>query len=85
MRISILMTALALPALAMAAQSDPSPDAEPICRDPKVHRADQSKAPLRAEPLDRQPLGNQEKAVMYREDGCLKPIMVRENVGTEQR
>lgn len=84
---SILMTASTLPLLALFAQSAPIPQSQPTdqCRTLETRGADNPMPARPVEPLGNQPLGNQEKTVMYREGDCLKPIIVRENVGTEQR
>ena len=84
---SMLMTTLMLPMLAAVGQSAPkaSPEMSEPCRSLTVRGADNPMPARPVEPLGRQPLVNQEKAVMYREGDCLKPIIVREAVGTEQR
>jgi hypothetical protein len=84
---SMLMTTLMLPMLATVGQSAPkaSPEMSEPCRSLEVRGADNPRPARPVEPLGRQPLGNQEKAVMHREGDCLKPIIVREDVGTRQR
>lgn len=80
---TILITALALPLFAQSAP--PVAEAAEKCRTMEVRGADNPMPARPVEPLGRQPLADQEKTVMYRENGCLKPIIVREDVGTEQR
>ncbi len=80
---TMLITALTLPLFAQSAP--PMAEAAEKCRTMEVRGADNPMPARPVEPLGRQPLGNQEKTVMYREDGCLKPIIVRKGVGTEQR
>lgn len=84
---SMLMTIFMLPMLATVGQSAPkaSPEMSEQCRSLEVRGADNPRPARPVEPLGRQPFGNQEKAVMYREGDCLKPIIVREGVGTQHR
>jgi hypothetical protein len=84
---SMLMTVLMLPILVAVGQSAPkaSTEASEPCRSLEVRGADNPMPARPVEPLGRQPLGNQEKTVMYREGDCLKPILVRKDVGTQQR
>ncbi len=83
---SLLLTILTMPLMALAQSAPtPAPQAAEKCRTAQVRGADNPMPARRLEPLGRQPLADQEKAVMYREGGCLKPVIVREDVGTEQR
>ena len=70
-----LAVLIAAPALAF----DRPPPAEP-CPNAKLHQADRDR-PVRARPLDQEPNARQEIAVLYTAGGCVRPIVVRDNVG----
>ncbi|MBC9034080.1 hypothetical protein IAG41_16955 [Sphingomonas sp. JC676] len=92
MRILVLALAL-LPATAMArdGEENPTPEAQaPVaqCQDAKTQYAGKPGAPAKAvrpRTLAQEPLANQYHPVLRRENGCDKPVMIRENVGREQR
>ena len=87
MRIAlVLLPLIAAPALARDEPPKPPPakaDAA-ACENPKLHQAEHD-APVRAHPLDQEPGARQEIAVVRAIDGCITPIIVRENVGGESR
>lgn len=55
-----------------------------VCENSKIHQADRN-APVRVHPLGEEPGARQEIAVLRSIDGCIKPIIVREDVGGESR
>jgi len=88
MRIIVLALAL-LPAAAMAHDGDkvatPAPTAHPQCQNAKVQAVKKPAPSLRPRTLAQQPAANQYLAVLRLEEGCDVPVMIRENVGREQR
>lgn len=44
-----------------------------------------TREPVRIRPLEREPLADQEVAVLRFDDGCIKPVIVREDVGDAAR
>jgi hypothetical protein len=55
-----------------------------VCENSKIHQADRN-VPVRAHPLGQEPGARQEIAVLRSIDGCIKPIVVREDVGGKSR
>lgn len=55
-----------------------------VCENSTIHQADRN-APVRAHPLGEEPGARQEIAVLRSIDGCIKPIVVREDVGGKSR
>jgi hypothetical protein len=56
------------------------------CDQPILRRAWDDYPPARAKTLNREPLADQEKAVMRRDsNGCMVPVKVREDVGDAQQ
>ena len=88
MRIIVLALAL-LPAAAMARDGDkaaaPAPAAHPQCQNAKAQTVEKPAPSLRPHTLAQQPVANQYLAVLRLEEGCDVPVMIRENVGREQR
>lgn len=58
----------------------PPPPPAPKCENAGVHPAGRT-APARIRPLTEEPLAREEKAVVYSEGACVKPIVVRDQVG----
>lgn len=92
MRILVLALAL-LPAAAMAQDdaANPAPEAEApaaACQDTRTQYAAKPGEPARAvrpHSLAQEPLANQYHPVLRRENGCEKPVMIRQDVGRTQR
>ena len=72
--------------VAAAPVSDLPPDAAVgKCPNAKLSEAKRA-TPVKAHPLDREPGATQEIAVQRTDaNGCVKPIVVRDNVGGESR
>jgi hypothetical protein len=88
MRIAVLALAL-LPATAVAEENDPAPQklfAQPRrCENAGSELARPPAHPDRPHKLAAEPLANQYLTVLRIQDGCDKPVKVREEVGAEQR
>ncbi|MET0310385.1 MAG: hypothetical protein ABW023_16895 [Sphingomonas sp.] len=78
MRIIILALAL-IPAAAMARDGD-KPAAPARCQSAKTERAAKPALSVRPQTLAQQPMANQYLGVMRLEDGCDRPVMIREGV-----
>ena len=87
MRIVVLALVL-LPAAAVAEERDPPAKAfvqPPRCANARPELARQQAHPNRPRKLADEPLASQYLTVLRIEDGCDKPVKVREEVGAEQR
>lgn len=86
---SALMTLFALQTLAAFGQIAPAPVLAPEptreCRKSELHGVENPQSARPVQKLNREPLANAEKTVMYREGDCILPLIVREQVGAEQR
>lgn len=86
MRALLLVLAL-IPAVALAGERDPAkapvtpPPAKPACKLPAIEHAVARDAAPTIKRLDQEPLANQYLGVMHIEDGCDKPIKIRDDVG----
>ncbi|HVJ00298.1 MAG TPA: hypothetical protein VM657_14665 [Sphingomonas sp.] len=87
MRIA-LATLIALAAAPAAATERPAPDPATktgaVCPNADIHRVGRDK-PLGAHPLTQEPGARQEIAVLHTENGCVKPIVVGEDIGGPSR
>jgi hypothetical protein len=86
----MLMLALAaLPGTAFAGDSDPvrtKPTRIPTlkaegCENTRQQWAKRAAAPLRLRTLEQEPAADQYLGVLHLENGCEKPIKIRENIG----
>ncbi len=88
MRIIVLALAL-LPAAAMASDGDKTaataPAAHPQCQNAKAQLVKNPAPSVRPRTLEQQPMANQYLGVLRIENGCDTPVMIREDVGREQR
>lgn len=87
MRLALVL----LPLIAAPALAHDEPSARPsvganvgVCENSELRQADRQ-APVRVHPLGQEPGARQEIAVLRSIDGCIKPIIVREDVGGESR
>ena len=86
MRYLVLAIAL-LPAAALAGERDTParPATARQCENAKVQRAAPAPEPMRVRPLKQEPLAGQYLGVLRLEDGCDRPVKVRDDVGRLQR
>jgi hypothetical protein len=87
MRYLVLTLAL-LPAAALAGERDPAvPPALRQCDNARVQHAAPKPAaePMRVRPLKEEPFAGQYLGVLRLEEGCDKPVKIRDDVGRVQR
>ncbi len=81
MSIALLVALLAADAVAVT----PPPSGKPACQNPGVQQVDaKAKAPG-IHPLGDEPPAKHVMTVMRTFDGCVRPVVVRENIGTPRR
>jgi hypothetical protein len=92
MRIFILALALmpaTAPATAMARDSDkpaaPKAGAPAKCQNAETQHVAKSDPTMGPQTLARQPMANQYLGVLRLEEGCDKPVMIREGVGAGRK
>ncbi|WP_019516422.1 hypothetical protein [Sphingomonas sp. Mn802worker] len=78
------MSLLLLAALAAAAAPAETPDAQPVCQD-KHARLVASTRRGTIHPLAQEPNADAVLTVLRSENGCSRPVKVREDIGARQR
>ncbi|MFM9829827.1 MAG: hypothetical protein ACKVOB_13985 [Sphingomonas sp.] len=88
MRSVFTMTIFALLPAAALAQTAPVTKAaapiKPICQDAQLHTA-QSGVSVRPHRMTQEPNANEYLSVLRTEGGCTKPVVVRDDIGTQRR
>jgi hypothetical protein len=89
MRIAVLALAL-LPAAAIAQDHGAAPAPAPLaakkqCENARAQWAAPAQAPVRARPLNQEPLADQYRPVLRLVGGCDMPVKIREDIGRIQR
>ena len=79
MRLVLLLAALAAPAA--AADRAPIASSKPACQNPTTTLVDGKAPRAGVHPLDQEPPAKQVLTVMRTINGCVKPVIVREDVG----
>jgi len=85
MRPLVLVLAL-LPAAALAEERDPARPVAMVrigaeCRNADLQRTWHAQEPVRPGKLGQQPVANQYLTVLRLEDGCDRPVMIRQGIG----
>ncbi|WP_265569706.1 hypothetical protein [Sphingomicrobium nitratireducens] len=91
----VLVAAAPLIALGVAEPLTETPKPQPLksaqwtpkkaCPDARLSQAEKGERPIRVDRLADLPPARHEKAVHYSEDGCVKPVVVSENVEKSRR
>jgi hypothetical protein len=86
----ILLALAAMPAILPTLDPDPRPAARPalgakVCRNAQVERVRPAAKPLKPQKLEQEPAAGQYLAVLRLEDGCDKPVKIRDGVGAGPR
>jgi len=87
MRMLVLALAL-LPAAAIAEERDPPRPTVPArfadeCRNAETHRADSAPKAVKPRALAQEPAANLYLGVVRLEDGCDKPVQIRDAIGDD--
>ena len=81
MRVVLLLALLTTPAVAAERPASPG---KPLCRNPAARFVDGKAPRAGVHPLGQEPPAKQVLTVMRRVDGCVKPVVVREQVGPQR-